>query len=88
MNRFLDEALSDMEKLDSVMFAIEKAYICCPQPMSAELAGRRDAAFFAVSDMVHRLASDLENLAEDQRVVDAIRAVKEIRRTCTLKTED
>lgn len=46
-------------------------------------------AFYAIWDAIRKVSDDLDRLAGDCRVVDAIYAVNDVRRRVgTLKTED
>ena len=76
MNRNLNEAIFDIAKVEAIMFAFENTYL----ELDVAPADR------ARADMA---TDDLDRLAGDCRVVDAIYAVNDVRRRVgTLKTED
>lgn len=80
MNRKLNEAILDIAKADALMFAIENTYLDAIEvdPEDRELHDRGVSAFYAVWDMIHKAAKDLDKLSGDCEVVDVIRAVNEI----------
>jgi hypothetical protein len=81
MNKNLNEAIVDIGKVDSMLYAIEKTYleVGC-ESAGKEMETRRVYAFYALWDAVRKVADDLERLAEDRSVVDVIQAVDEVRR--------
>lgn len=90
MNRNLNEAILDVGKAKAIMFAFEKTYLDLEvEPEEREKADLAISAFYALWDVIDRVAADLELLEGDCQVVDAIYAVNDVRRrTSTLKTED
>lgn len=89
MNRNLNEAIFDTEKADALMYAIESCYLDFDiLPEERERADRGIYAFYALWDAIKAVRKDLEMLAGDQRVVDAIYAANEVReKSRTLTTE-
>lgn len=88
MNKNLNEAMLDIAKVDALMFAIEAAFLDVEvEPEQLERADHAINAFYALWDEVHKVAEDIERLAGDEAVVDAIYAVNDVRRRSTLKTE-
>lgn len=78
MNRNLNKAIDEAGKADALMFAIEKAYLDFDfMPEEMERANRGVNAFYALWDIVHRIAKSLDDLAGDADVVDAIKAARE-----------
>lgn len=90
MNRNLNEAIFDIAKVEAIMFAFENTYL----ELDVAPAGRARAdmatnAFYALWDAIRKVSDDIDRLAGDCRVVDAIYAVNDVRRRVgTLKTED
>ena len=77
MNRNLEKAIDKMEKADAILFAIEKAYLDFEfMPEELERANRGVNAFYALWDIIKGAATDLEELAGDEEVVDVLRAVE------------
>ena len=77
MNRNLEKAIDKMEKADAILFAIEKAYLDFEfMPEELERANRGVNAFCALWDIIKGAATDLEELAGDEEVVDVLRAVE------------
>lgn len=88
MNKNLNEAIFDIAKVDALLAAYENTYLNFDiMPEEQERANRAEYAFHAVWDAVRKVADDLECLAGDERVVDAIYAVSDVRRR-TLKNEN
>lgn len=89
-NRHLDNAIFDIAKADALMYSIERAYLDFGvEPEERERMERGAYAFYALWDVIRKVADDLELLSGDCRVVDAIYAVNDVRRCKgTLKTED
>lgn len=79
MNSNLDAAIFDMEKVDALMYAIDQTFI-------EDAGDRHQYLHYALWDAVKQVKDDLARLAEDARVVDAIYAVNDVRRS-TLTTE-
>ena len=60
-----------------------------PQPENDRLTNDCCLVFYALCDAVEKVSSDLDRLAGDCRVVDAIYAAHDVRRRAsTLKSED
>ena len=88
MNKKLDNALLDIAKVNSLMFAIEAAFLDINvEPEQLEKADHAINAFYALWDEIHKVEEDIDLLAGDEMVVDAIYAVNDVRRHSTLKTE-
>ena len=86
MNRNLNEAIFDIAKVEAIMFAFENTYVAPADRARADMA---TDAFYALWDAIRKVSDDLDRLAGDCRVVDAIYAVNDVRRRVgTLKTED
>lgn len=89
MNKHLEDAIFEIAKVDSMMFAIEKAYLDLDvMPWEKERLDRGIYAFYALWDAVRKVADDLDMLSGDARVVDAIYAAKDVRQKSTLKIEE
>ncbi len=89
MNKNLFNAISDNEKVDALMYAIESTYLDIEiVPEEFEKVNRAINAFYALWDAIHKVAEDLEKLAEDARVVDVIAAAEKVRSSnCCLTTK-
>lgn len=90
MNRHLSKAIQQIEKVEALMYAYEKAYLdLAVEPEERKKADLAISTFYAIWDYIREVAGDLEHLEGDCRVVDAIYAVNEVRRLAsTLKTGD
>lgn len=90
MNRNLNEAIFDIAKVEAIMFAFENTYLELDvAPADRARADMATDAFYALWDAIRKVSDDLDRLAGDCRVVDAIYAVNDVRRRVgTLKTED
>lgn len=89
MNKHLEDAVFGIAKVDSMMFAIEKAYLDLDvMPWEKERMDRGAYAFYALWDAIRKVADDLDMLSSDGRVVDAIYAANAVRQKSTLKTEE
>lgn len=90
MNMNLSEALSDVAKIDALMYAIERSFFDIGvDPEDLAKADRGMNVFYAMWDVVGSLSNNLEKLAGDERVVDALNAAKESRcANCTLKKKE
>lgn len=90
MNRNLNEAIFDIAKVEAIMFAFENTYLELDvAPADRARADMATDAFYALRDAIRKVSDDLDRLAGDCRVVDAIYAVNDVRRRVgTLKTED
>ena len=90
MNKNLQKALFDIEKVIAIMDAIEAAYLTIEVvPEELERANKAVNAFYALTDLVEEVQNDLENLAWDESVIDAIYAANDVkRRKRSLKIEE
>jgi hypothetical protein len=89
MNSNLNEAIFDTAKVNALMYAYERTFLDMEfLPEDMEKADMGVNAFYAIWDMVHKIAEDLDRLAGDSTVVDAIYAVNDVQRRSTLKTEE
>lgn len=89
MNKHLEDAVFGIAKVDSMMFAIEKAYLDLDvMPWEKERMDRGAYAFYALWDAIRKVADDLDMLSGDGRAVDAIYAANAVRQRSTLKTEE
>lgn len=90
MNRNLEKARFDIEKVDAIMSAMESAYLTIE--VVPEERGRADQAtnaFYALWDAIRLVADDIDRLCGDESVVDAIYAVNDVeRRKWSLTTEE
>lgn len=78
MNKNLNDAIFEIEKAESIMYAIEKCYLDLDVvEEERELQNRGCAAFYAAWDCIRRTKEDLDKLSGDCLVVDAILAVSE-----------
>ena len=81
MNKNLEKAMLDIEKVDAIMYAIEAAYLDIEfVPEERERAERAMNTFYALRDEVRRVADDIDRLCGDETVVDAIYAVNDVSR--------
>ena len=81
MNTHLEKAIYIAGELDAVLSAIDELHM--------ENAESRHQNLYTVAlDMVKVLCDELDLLADDRRVVDAIYAANDVRRQRTLTTED
>lgn len=77
MNKNLSRAIDGVEKADAILFAIEKAYLDFEfVPEGMERANRGVNAFYALWDIVKDVASELDELAGDEEVVNVIKAIR------------
>lgn len=91
MNRNLNEAIFDIAKVEAIMFAFENTYLELDvAPADRVRADMATDAFYALWDAIRKVSDDLDRLAGDCQVVDAIYAVNDVRRrvgTLKPKTE-
>ncbi len=81
MNRNLEKAAQDIEKVEALMYAIESAFLDIETtPEEFERAEKAVNAFYALWDSIHRVGDDINRLLEDETVVDAIYAVNDVER--------
>lgn len=90
MNANIEKAIFDLDKVDALMYAIENSCLDLEvMPGSMEKFNRGTGAFYALWDAIHKVAEDLDRLAGDETVIDAVYAVNDVkRRKCSLTTED
>lgn len=80
MNRHLNEAIFDTEKVKAIMLSVENSYLDIEaEPHERKRADMAVAMFYVLQDAVDRLSADLEKLEGDCRVVDAIYAANDVR---------
>lgn len=81
MNKNLNEAIVDIAKADALMYAIENTYLDSidVEPEDLQLYNRGVSAFYALWDIIHKTAEDLNKLSGDCTVIDAIRSVNDCR---------
>lgn len=88
MNSNIEKAIFDIEKVDAIMYAIENSCLDLEvMPDSKEKFNRGVGAFYALWDAIRAVAKDIDKLAEDEKVVDVIYAVNDVRKKRTLTTE-
>lgn len=89
MNRNINKALFDIEKVNAIMYAIESAYLTIEVvPEELEKADKAVYSFYALWDCIRAVQEDLERIQGDESVVDAIYAVNDVnRRIGSLTTE-
>lgn len=80
MNIHLDEAYDIAAQIDAILYAIDEAYL-------EDADSRLQNLHHTLRDLTKRLIEELDFLAADRRVVDAIYAVNDVRRRSTLTTE-
>ncbi len=81
MNRHLNEAIFDTEKVKAIMLSVENSYLDIEvEPHERKRADMAVAMFYVLQDAVDRLSADLAKLEGDCRVVDAIYAANDVRR--------
>lgn len=81
MNRNLNEAIFDTEKVKAILCSVENSYLDIEvEPQERERANMAVAMFYVLKDAVDRLSVDLAKLEGDCRVVDAIYAANDARR--------
>ena len=89
MNMNLMNAIDKAQKVDSLMYAIETAYLEIEViPEERERLDRGASAFYLLWDIIKGIAGDLEKLQGDELVTDAVYAAARAREDGTLKTEE
>lgn len=81
MNIHLDEAYDLASQIDAILHVIDEAYM-------EDAESRLQNLHHTLRDLTARLIDELDLLAADRRVVDAIYAANDVRRLCTLTTEN
>lgn len=85
MNKNLEKAIYDTEKANSLMFAIETAFLNIEvADGEIEKANHAINTFYALWDAIKATSEDLERLADDETVVDAIYAANDVKRKIVL----
>lgn len=79
MNIHLDEAYDLAAQIDAILYAIDETYM-------EDAESRLQNLHHTLRDLTNRLICELDLLAADRRVVDAIYAVTDVRRLRTLTT--
>lgn len=79
MNIHLDEAYDLAAQIDAILYAIDETYM-------EDAESRLQNLHHTLRDLTNRLIGELDLLAADRRVVDAIYAVTDVRRLRTLTT--
>lgn len=89
MNVNLEKAILDLDKVDALMYAIENSFLDLEVlPESKVKFDRGTSAFYALWDAIHKVSDDLDKLAGDETVIDAVYAVNDVRRKkCSLTSE-
>jgi hypothetical protein len=81
MNRHLNKAFFELEKIKSILYATETCYLdICADPEDSDRANKAVAMHYVLQDAVDRLSDELNKLEDDSRVVDAIYAANDVRR--------
>ena len=78
MNLHLDNAIEITAKIDALLYAIDEMYMDGADD-------RNQYLHLTLRDLVDALAGELDLLAKDKTVTDAIYAANAVRRACTLK---
>ena len=77
MNIHLDEAYDIAAQIDAILHVIDEAYM-------EDAESRLQNLHHTLRDLAERLICELDLLAADRKVVDAIYAVNDVRRQSTL----
>lgn len=81
MNTNLTKALDDLYKVEALMYAIERSCLdSSVMPESQQKFNYGTGAFYALWDAIRKVGEDLDLLAGDETVVDAIYAVNDAKR--------
>lgn len=89
MNKNLTSAMEGIEKIDAMMYAFENCYLDYNvAPEDRERANRGVNAFYALWDAVKMLHGHLDNIVGDQKVVDVVYAVNNVRRHISTLTDE
>ena len=77
MNRNVERAQLDIEKVDAVMKAIENTYLDLEVvPDEAEKYDSAVTAFYALWDLVGQVREDINRLTKDLRIIDVVEATQ------------
>ena len=80
MNKNLENAIFDMEKVNGLMHVIESSLTTLEvAPEVFDQYTSSTYAFYALWDSIEKVREDLDKLRGDAKVVDVIRAAKESR---------
>jgi len=78
MNANLIKAIDDLNKVDALMYAIENAFLDIEVvPEDVRKYDKGTSAFYALWDAIKKVSDDLDTLAADKTVIDAIIAVNQ-----------
>lgn len=81
MNRNVERAQLDIEKVGAVMRAIENTYLDFEvSPDEVERFNDAVTLFYALWDLVHQVEQDIDRLAKDLRIVDVVEAAARTRK--------
>ncbi len=81
MNRNVERAQLDIEKVGAVMRAIENTYLDFEvSPDEVERFNDAVTSFYALWDLVHQVEQDIDRLAKDLRIVDVVEAAARTRK--------
>ena len=81
MNKNIERAVSDINKVEALMFAIENSCLDLEViPQSKTKYEQGVGVFYALWDAIRKVETDLERLSGDEMVVDAIYAVNDVKR--------
>lgn len=77
MNRNVERAQLDIEKVDAIMKAIENTYLDLEVvPDEAEKYDSAVTAFYALWDLVGQVREDINRLTKDLRIIDVVEATQ------------
>lgn len=81
MNTHLDKALDTHAQICAILDAIDEIYMENEESKFQNL-------FYIVEDLAQKLGEELDMLAQDRKVVNAIYAANDVSRISTLKIEE
>lgn len=80
MNQNLENAMYQMEKLQSLAMAIEAGYLDCEiDPIDRQKAETGIGLYYALIDTVDSLKSELEKVYGDSKVCDVLDRVRKMK---------
>lgn len=87
MKTIYSEAVFEINKVDSLLYAFERTYLGLEvEPDCRELADKGAYTFYAIWDAIHHAQELLQKMEEEGQVIDAIDAASSSRcENCTLK---
>ena len=87
MKTIYSEAVFEINKADSLLYAFERTYLGLEvEPECRELADKATYTFYAIWDAIHHTQELLQKMEEEGQVIDAIDAARSSRcENCTLK---